>query len=234
MAKISRLKLISIVVFFVIIFSSMIGFSVYKINKDEELWLRQKYETLNTVDISKFETMSHEELKNFGNLMYEYSKELQNNKENDEFIKNLVPRFREISSAYSECTRKKAEEEREYNIRKKEIWRYRHYLCEKEGITDESIINKKIEDFIKEYDLKAKEKAKAKTNNNLVSKKGSSIKDFIKRREEKSKQRELADEQMMLEVQKRIDDSNRQLIELHKKSILEKTKKEKELQSNKQ
>ena len=119
MTKISRLKLISIVVLFVIIFSSMIGFSVYKINKDEELWLRQKYETLNTVDISKFETMTHEELKNFGNLMYEYSKELQNNKENDEFIKNLVPRFREISSAYSECTRKKAEEEREYSIRKK-------------------------------------------------------------------------------------------------------------------
>ena len=236
MAKISSLKLISICVLIVIFFSSIIGFLIYKINKNEELLLKQKYETLNTVDISKIETMSPGELKNLSHLIDDYSEELRRNKENDEFIKSLVPRFGEIRRAFSKYVSKRDMAKKKEYKKKRKIEEYRQHLREEEGISDESIINQKVEEFIKEYDLLEKENDLSQKENKgdvLVPVKDDfSIKDFIKRKEAFKKQREASkkqrelDEEQMNKILKRVEDGQRQLFEKQREKMFYKEGKE--------
>ena len=140
-------KAILPIIIFVLLMISLILAGIYIYNKKQEedfLMLKQKYESLNRVNLRELEKLSTDELKKIGNLYNDYREDIRIRKGKDDRIETIVLNYDKLSSALGKEFSKRDREKRRKIKLENENKNYERFLRECKRITDENIIKEKM------------------------------------------------------------------------------------------
>ncbi len=149
-------KKIILVIILIITMATIIGISIYNQNKKEEekIQLKLKFEPLKVLNLNELHNIPDNQIHTIRKLIeeYQYEIKIRDGKKEQEFIKSLVPNFKELIKEFFKEVTKRDKEKLKKRRKEVENNNYTKYLKKYKGITDEATIKQKVERFRKNID----------------------------------------------------------------------------------